>query len=44
VEEARLRNAYVERGGMIDEIRMSILRDEWHALTRKRSWEYVEDT
>jgi RimJ/RimL family protein N-acetyltransferase len=44
VEEARLRNAFVERGGMIDEIRMSILRDEWHALTRKRSWEYVEDT
>jgi RimJ/RimL family protein N-acetyltransferase len=44
VEEARLRNAYVERGGMIDEIRMSILRDEWLALTRKRSWEYVADT
>lgn len=44
VEEARLRNAYVERGGMIDEIRMAILRDEWRSLTRKRSWEYVADT
>ena len=44
VEEARLRNAYSERGGMVDEIRMSILREEWRALTRKRSWEYVEDT
>jgi RimJ/RimL family protein N-acetyltransferase len=43
-EEARLRNSYVERGGMIDEIRMAILRDEWRAQTRKRSWQYVADT
>jgi RimJ/RimL family protein N-acetyltransferase len=44
VEEARLRNAYTERGAMVDEVRMSILRDEWRALTRKRSWEYADDT
>jgi RimJ/RimL family protein N-acetyltransferase len=44
VVEARLRNAFVERGGLIDEIRMAILRDEWLALDRKRSWEYVADS
>jgi RimJ/RimL family protein N-acetyltransferase len=44
VVEARLRNAYSERDRMVDEIRMAILRDEWRALPRKRSWEYVEDT
>jgi RimJ/RimL family protein N-acetyltransferase len=44
VVEARLRNAYSERDRIVDEIRMAILRDEWRALARKRSWEYVEDT
>ena len=44
VIEAILRNAYSERDTFVDEIRMAILRDEWRALSRKRSWEYVEDT
>ena len=44
VEEARLRNAYFERGEMFDEIRMSILSAEWRALRRKRSWEYAPRT
>jgi RimJ/RimL family protein N-acetyltransferase len=38
--EARLRHSYVERGRFIDEIRMALLREEWLALPRKRSWEY----
>jgi RimJ/RimL family protein N-acetyltransferase len=41
VVEARQRNAYFERGEFVDEIVMSILRDEWRALTRKRSWDYA---
>jgi RimJ/RimL family protein N-acetyltransferase len=44
VVEGRLRHAFVERGGFIDEIRMSILREEWLSLGRKRSWEYVAET
>jgi RimJ/RimL family protein N-acetyltransferase len=38
--EARLRSSYVEHGRFLDEIRMALLRDEWLALDRKRSWEY----
>jgi RimJ/RimL family protein N-acetyltransferase len=38
--EARLRRSYVDRGNLIDEIRMSMLRAEWAALTRRKSWEY----
>ena len=38
--EARLRNAYVDRGRFLDEVRMALLRDEWLALTRKRSWDF----
>ena len=38
--EARLRNAYIEHGRFLDEVRMAILRDEWLALERKRSWDH----
>lgn len=41
VVEARRRHAWVENGRMLDEIRMSLLRDEWLALPRKRSWDYI---
>lgn len=41
VVEARRRHAWVENGGMLDEIRMSLLREEWLALPRKRSWDYI---
>jgi RimJ/RimL family protein N-acetyltransferase len=41
--EARQRRAYVDRGGFLDEILMSILRSEWQALERRRSWDYPDD-
>lgn len=41
VVEARRRHAWVENGRMLDEIRMSLLRDDWLALPRKRSWDYI---
>ncbi|HEY7525062.1 MAG TPA: GNAT family N-acetyltransferase [Candidatus Limnocylindrales bacterium] len=41
-EEVRQRRAYVDRGAHIDEILMSILRAEWTALPRRRSWDYLE--
>ena len=40
VEEARLRRAFVDRGRHIDGVRMSLLRAEWEALPRKRSWDW----
>jgi RimJ/RimL family protein N-acetyltransferase len=42
VEEGRLRRAFYQDGTFQDDVRMAILRDEWEALTRKRSWEYSE--
>jgi RimJ/RimL family protein N-acetyltransferase len=42
VEEGRLRHAWIEDGRHIDGIRMSILREEWLVLPRKRSWELIE--
>ena len=39
-EEARLRGAYIEHGRFVDEVRMALLRGEWEALDRKRSWDY----
>jgi RimJ/RimL family protein N-acetyltransferase len=42
VHEARLRRAFYQDGIFQDDIRMAILRDEWAALPRKRSWEYTE--
>ncbi len=43
VEEARHRRAYIDRGEMLDEIRMSILRADWEALDRKRSWDWLAE-
>jgi RimJ/RimL family protein N-acetyltransferase len=40
--EGRLRHAYFQDGQFVDEIRMAMLRDEWAALTRPRSWQLVE--
>jgi RimJ/RimL family protein N-acetyltransferase len=37
--EGRLRRAYYQDGRWIDELRMAILRDEWAALPRRKSWE-----
>jgi RimJ/RimL family protein N-acetyltransferase len=34
------RHAIFERGAYHDVLLMSILRDEWAAQGRKRSWEY----
>ena len=42
LHEARLRRAFYQDGIFQDDIRMAILRDEWAALPRKRSWEYIE--
>jgi RimJ/RimL family protein N-acetyltransferase len=38
--EARLRNAFHDHGRFVDEVRMALLREEWEALDRKRSWDY----
>ncbi len=38
--EGRLRRAFYQDGIFQDDIRMAILRDEWEALPRKRSWEF----
>ncbi len=37
--EGRLRHAYFQDGRWIDELRMAILRDEWAALPRRKSWD-----
>ena len=37
--EGRLRHVWFQDGGYTDDIRMAILRDEWLALPRPRSWE-----
>jgi len=42
-EEARHRRAYIDRGRMRDEVRMSILRADWEALPRKRSWDWLAE-
>jgi RimJ/RimL family protein N-acetyltransferase len=38
--EVRQRQACLDRGTRIDEIVMGILREEWLALPRRRSWDY----
>lgn len=43
VEEARRRRAFMDRGRSIDEVRMSLLRGEWEALPRRRSWQLLEN-
>ncbi len=40
VREAVLRNARFHRGAYHDVILMAILRAEWEALPRRRSWDY----
>jgi RimJ/RimL family protein N-acetyltransferase len=42
VEEGRLRRAFYQDGVFQDDVRMAILRAEWQALDRKRSWDYAE--
>ena len=42
IHEGRLRKAFYQDGAYQDDIRMAILRDEWAALPRKRSWDYPE--
>lgn len=42
VHEARLRRAFYQDGVFQDDIRMAMLRDEWAALPRKRSWDFAE--
>lgn len=38
-EEGRLRRAFFQDGRWSDDIRMAMLREEWEALTRPRSWD-----
>jgi RimJ/RimL family protein N-acetyltransferase len=37
--EGVLRHAWFQDGAYLDDVRMSILRDEWAALQRPKSWE-----
>jgi RimJ/RimL family protein N-acetyltransferase len=39
VEEGRFRRAFYQDGRWSDDIRMALLRDDWAALPRPRSWE-----
>ena len=41
--EGRLRNVWFQDGGYTDDIRMSILREEWLALGRPKSWELMAE-
>jgi RimJ/RimL family protein N-acetyltransferase len=40
--EGRLRRAFYQDGTFQDDIRMAMLRADWEALDRKRSWDYSE--
>ena len=42
LHEARLRRAFYQDGIFQDDIRMALLRDEWEAQPRKRSWDFAE--
>jgi RimJ/RimL family protein N-acetyltransferase len=42
VREGVLRRAFYQDGVFQDDIRMAMLRAEWDALPRKRSWQYAE--
>ena len=39
VEEGRFRHAWYQYGAFSDDIRMAMLRDEWLALPRPKSWD-----
>jgi RimJ/RimL family protein N-acetyltransferase len=41
--EGRLRHAWFQDGRWSDDIRMSLLRDEWAALPRQKSWDLAAD-
>ena len=42
VREGVLRRAFYQDGVFQDDIRMAMLRSEWDALPRKRSWQFAE--
>lgn len=42
-EEGRLRHSWYGDGHFGDELRMAILREEWLALPRRRSWQMAND-
>lgn len=42
LHEGRLRQAFYQDGVFQDDIRMAMLREEWVALPRKRSWDFTE--
>ena len=39
--EGRLRHAWYQDGRWSDDVRMAMLRDEWLALPRRKSWELL---
>jgi RimJ/RimL family protein N-acetyltransferase len=43
VVEGRLRRAFYQDGRWSDDIRMAMLRSEWDALPRKRSWDLAAE-
>jgi RimJ/RimL family protein N-acetyltransferase len=43
VREGVLRHSWFQDGEWLDDIRMALLREEWLALPRKRSWDLVAD-
>ena len=42
VVEGRLRHVWFQDGVYADDLRMALLRDEWLALTRLKSWELTD--
>jgi RimJ/RimL family protein N-acetyltransferase len=43
IREGVLRRAWFQDGRWTDDIRMALLRDEWAALPRKRSWDLLAE-
>ena len=41
--EGRLRHVWFQDGRHVDDVRMAILREEWAALPRKKSWQLVAE-
>jgi RimJ/RimL family protein N-acetyltransferase len=41
--EGRFRRAFYQDGEYLDDIRMAMLRSEWTALTRRKSWDLVRE-
>ncbi|MDQ3717330.1 MAG: GNAT family N-acetyltransferase [Actinomycetota bacterium] len=40
-QEGRFRNAWYQDGRWSDDLRMALLREEWEALPRPRSWDLI---